>query len=98
MMILQQVRFRLWDGLLPGVLEIVLTVCPLTVKIIVGLIRKLNLTESVFETLTPIETKREVETYSLALRDTTVSESTAAGVMLVHWCSDVGMVVCHVVT
>ena len=31
-------------------------------KIIVGLIRKLNLTESVFEALTPIATKREVET------------------------------------
>ncbi len=36
--------------------------CALDVKIIVGLIRKLNLTESVFETLTPIVTKREVET------------------------------------
>ena len=36
--------------------------CALAVKIIVGLIRKLNLTESVFETLTPIATKREVET------------------------------------
>ena len=38
--------------------------CTLTVTIIVGLIRKVNLTESVFETLTPISTKREVETYS----------------------------------
>ena len=36
--------------------------CALAVKIIVGLIRKLNLTESVSEALTPIATKREVET------------------------------------
>ena len=36
--------------------------CALAVKIIVGLIRKLNLTENVFETLTPIGTKHEVET------------------------------------
>jgi len=36
--------------------------CALAVKIIVGLIRKLNLTEGVFETLTPITTKRETET------------------------------------
>ncbi len=36
--------------------------CALAVKIIVGLIRKLNLAESVFETLTPIPMKREVET------------------------------------
>ena len=38
--------------------------CTLAVTIIVGLIRKVNLTESVFETLTPISTKREVETNS----------------------------------
>jgi hypothetical protein len=36
--------------------------CALAVKIIVGLIRNLNLTESVCETLTPIATKRETET------------------------------------
>jgi multidrug efflux pump subunit AcrA (membrane-fusion protein) len=36
--------------------------CALAVKIIVGLIRKLNLTESVSEALTPIATKRETET------------------------------------
>jgi hypothetical protein len=36
--------------------------CALDVKIIVGLIRNLNLTESVSETLTPIATKRETET------------------------------------
>ena len=36
--------------------------CVLAVKIIVVLICKLNLTESVFETLTPIITKYEVET------------------------------------
>ena len=47
-----------------------LTVCPLTVKIIVDLIRELNLTEIVFETLTPIATKREVETYSFLFLDT----------------------------
>jgi hypothetical protein len=36
--------------------------CALAVKIIVGLIRKFNLIESVSETLTPITTKYEVET------------------------------------
>ena len=36
--------------------------CALAVKIIVGLIRKLNLTEGVFEALSPIATKREVKT------------------------------------
>ncbi len=36
--------------------------------------------------------------FFLALRGTTVSESTAAGARLVHWCAGVVMTVCHVVT
>ena len=36
--------------------------CALAVKIIVGLIRKLDMTDSVFEALTPIAMTREVET------------------------------------
>ena len=34
----------------------------------------------------------------ITLRGTTVSESTAAGARIVHWCAGVGMDVCHVVT
>jgi hypothetical protein len=36
--------------------------------------------------------------FFLALRGTTVRESTAAGVRLVLWCAGVGMAVCHVIS
>jgi hypothetical protein len=36
--------------------------------------------------------------FVLALRGTTVCESTAAGVNLVLWCAVVGMAVCHVIS
>jgi hypothetical protein len=39
--------------------------CDFTVNIIVGLIHKLDLTGSVFETLTPVTTTRETETNTL---------------------------------
>ncbi len=55
--------------------------CTLTVKIIVGLIRKLNLTDSVFEALTPIGTKSEVETNTVLDTETltAVTGTSAAG-------------------
>ncbi len=59
--------------------------CALAVKIIVGLIRNLNLTESVSETLTPIETKRKTETNTkIVNRDSSISVIDSARIIGTH--------------
>jgi hypothetical protein len=61
--------------------------CALVVKIIVELIRNLNLTESVSETLTPIATKSETETNArivMLMRSSSISIITGVRIIGAH--------------
>ncbi len=61
--------------------------CSLTVKIIVGLIRNLNLTERVSETLTPMVTNRETETNAkivMLMRSSSISIITGVRIIEAH--------------